>query len=359
MSDALATFRFNRDKKKGNFFNLFDKNDAGALRTMLEEGKYSDGTRIPIKEQRILSKLVLASEAYRLLHPDSKHFNIGFGRKGFYAAGMEAGFKKKDLKNAAGITAGRVGTTDAPVVVSIPSRDQSLDQRGKVDRYTAEGTAYHEVYHKVFAKFFNDKPIDFNQFRKLVIRRLSESNVKELNDFAERYMEREDGESAGAYKSEEFMVQLGGLLGSERIVFEASFLEELKAFLNGIVSKITGNRVQIFEEAGLAKDISEYMKGMSKAVRAGADISQVPMAESLQTERFQRERPTTTEKTEKDEYGFEKPTGEMEVQASKNAAGIPDPENYDKTFDPLEKLTGLIGPKLNALVKTREIFRCR
>ena len=145
---------------------------------------------------------------------------------------------------------------------------------------------------KVFAKFFNDKPIDFNQFRKLVIRRLSESNVKELNDFAERYMEREDSESAGAYKSEEFMVQLGGLLGSERIVFEASFLEELKAFLNGIVSKITGNRVQIFEEAGLAKDISEYMKGMSKAVRAGADISQVPMAESLQTERFQRERPT-------------------------------------------------------------------
>ena len=98
LSDALATFRFNRDKKKGNFFNLFDKNDAGALRTMLEEGKYSDGTRIPIKEQRILSKLVLASEAYRLLHPDSKNFNIGFGRKGFYAAGYGGWFQKERLK---------------------------------------------------------------------------------------------------------------------------------------------------------------------------------------------------------------------------------------------------------------------
>jgi hypothetical protein len=356
VSDALTTFSTNRDKKKGVFFNLFDKNDAGALRTMLEEGKYSDGKRIPIKEHRILSKLVLASEAYRLLNPDSKDFNIGFGRKGYYAAGKAAGFKKSDLKTSAGITSGRVGTKDAPIVVSIPSADESLSQRGKVDRYTAEGTAYHEVYHKIFSKFFNDRPIDFNQFRKLVIRRLSESNVKELNDFAERYMEREDSESAGAYKSEEFMVQLGGLLGSERIVFEASFLEELKAFLNGIVSKITGQRVQIFEDAGLAKDISEYMKGMSKAVRAGADISQVPMAESLQTERFQRERPTTTEKTEKDEYGFEKPTGEMDVEPSKNVAGIPDPENYDKTFDPLEKLTGIIGPKLNALAKKLERF---
>jgi hypothetical protein len=354
VADALADFQYNRDRKKGVFFNLFDKNDAGALRTMLEEGKYSDGKRIPIKEQRILSKLVLASEAYRLLNPDSKDFNVGFGRKGFYEAGKAAGFKKADLKNAAGITSGRVGTKDAPIIVSIPSADESLSQRGKVDRYTAEGTAYHEVYHKIFSKFFNDRPIDFNQFRKLVIRRLSESNVKELNAFAERYMEREDGESAGAYKSEEFMVQLGGLLGSERIVFEASFLEELKAFLNGIVSKITGNRVQIFEDAGLAKDISEYMKGMSKAVRAGADISQVPMAESLQTERFQRERPTTTEKTEKDEYGFEKPTGEMDVEPSKNVAGVPDPENYDKTFDPLEKLTGILGPKLNALAKKLE-----
>jgi hypothetical protein len=357
VSDALTMFKVNRDKKKAVFFNLFDKNDAGALRTMLEEGKYSDGTRIPIKEQRILNKLVLASEAYRFLHPDSNSFNIGFGQKGFVAAGMEAGFKRKDMKGGTfGLTDGATNSPNAPVVVRIPSRDQSLDQRGKVDRYTAQGTAYHEVYHRVFSKYFNDKPIDFNQFRKLVIRRLSESNVKELNDFAERYMERENSESAGAYKSEEFMVQLGGLLGSERIVFEPTFIEELKVFLNAVISKITGKRVQIFEEAGLAKDISEYMKGMSKAVRAGADISQVPMAESLQTERFQRERPTTTEKTEKDEYGFEKPTGEMDVQPSKNAAGIPDPENYDKTFDPLEKLTGLIGPKLNALAKKLERF---
>jgi len=351
---AEREFAVNRDKKKGVFFNLFDKNDAGALRNMLEKGEYSDGKRIPIKEQRILSKLVLASEAYRLLHPDSKDFNIGFGRNGFYAAGKAAGFKKSDLKSAAGITSGRAGTTDAPIVVAIPAADESLSQRGKVDRYTAEGTAYHEVYHKIFGKFFNDRPIDFNQFRKLVIRRLSESNVKELNDFAERYMEREDSESAGAYKSEEFMVQLGGLLGSERIVFEPSFLEELKAFLNAVVSKITGKRVQIFEDAALAKDIAEYMKGMSKAVRAGADISQVPMAESLQTERFQRQRPETTEKTEKDEYGFEKPTGEMDVKPSANAAGIPDPENYDKTFDPLEKLLGTIGPKLGAITKKLE-----
>jgi hypothetical protein len=71
----------------------------------------------------------------------------------------------------------------------------------------------------------------------------------------------------------------------------AQSLEDLKAFLNGIISKLTGGNVQIFEDAGLAKDLARYMQGISQAVRTGSDISKVEMAESLQTERFRRAAP--------------------------------------------------------------------
>lgn len=348
--------------KKGKFFNLFDRNDAAALQQMLEKGEWGDGQRITPTQRRTLNKLILASEAFAKLEPDSKAFNIGFGKQGYYKAGQQAGFTKRDLKGSAGIFSGakrsaapgqtsRVGNS---IAVEIPLKRESLSGRGTADRFTPQGTAYHEIYHSIFSKYFNDNPIDFNQFRKLVIRRLSGSSVKELNNFTQRYMEREDAESAGAYKSEEFMVELGGLLADERMVFEPSFLEEVKAFLNAIVSKLTGKKVQIFEDAALAKDIAEYMKGMAKAVRAGTDISQVPMSERLQTERFQRKRPETREKKEVDEYGYEKSTGEVEQVPSENAAGIPDPENYEKTYDPLEKMVGFIKPKFDNLVKKLE-----
>jgi len=344
--------------KKGRFFNLFDRNDAAALQQMLEKGEWSDGQRISPTQQRTLNKLILASEAFAKLEPNSQHFNIGFGKPGYYKAGQQAGLSKKDLKGSAGIyTAFKRGgdrqqQAGNRIVVEIPLKRESLTGRGTADRYTPQGTAYHEIYHSIFSKFFNDNPIDFNQFRKLVIRRLDGSSVKELNDFTKRYKETLEG--AGAYRSEEFMVELGGLLADERITFQPSFLEEVKAFLNAIVSKLTGKKVQIFEDAALAKDISEYMKGMAKAVRAGADISKVPMSERLQTERFQRKRAETREKTEKDEYGFEKPTGELEGIPDRNAAGIPDPENYEKTYDPLEKMVGFIKPKFDNFVKKLE-----
>ena len=355
MSANQARQKF-EGKKKG-FFNLFDKNDASALRQMLEEGMWTDGTRISPLEQRTLTKLILASEAMLKLESDATHFNIGFGRKGYMKAGRNAGFSAKDVKTSAAITSGfKREQTRTPnrVAVEIPLRESSLEGRGTQDRYTPEGSSYHEIYHNIFGRFFNGSPIDFNQFRKLIIRRLSESNVKELNDFTKRYEERETPGSAGAYRSEEFMVELGRLLADERIAFEPSFLEEVKAFLNAVVGKLTGQRVQIFEEAALAKDLAAYMTGLAKAVRAGGDLSQVTMSERLQTERFQRKRPEVKEKKELDEYGFEKSTGEVEVTPSENLAGVPDPENYDKTLDPLEKLLGFIKPRMEEFLKKLE-----
>jgi len=344
---------WNKGKKK--FFNLFDRNDAAALRRMLENGEF-----LP-QEERVWNKIILASEARRKQSPNEKYFNIGRGVTGYKAAVKNAGLK---YRTSLGMTT--PSGLEGPVAVMLPIQRESLTGAGLEDRYTPQGTAYHEIFHKIFQRYFDENPVDFNRFRKLVIQRLSESDVKELNEFADLYDEKKAPSRMGAYKSEEFMVQLGALLGSGRIQFQPTVVEEIKAFLNAIVGKLTGQRVQIFEDAGLAKDIAAYMQGMSKAIAAGADISDVKMSERLQGERFQRKPAETRVVREKDEYGFDilGDEGEVrEVSPAGNLAGIKDPENYDKTFDPVEKLLNTIRPRLNELLvrleKTLGVDRLR
>jgi hypothetical protein len=345
---------WNKGKKK--FFNLFDRNDAAALRRMLDNGEF-----LP-QEERVWNKIILASEARRKQSPNEKYFNVGRGRTGYNAARRYVGFRPSKTSLGATTPSG----VDGPVVVMLPIQRESLTGAGLEDRYTPQGTAYHEIFHKIFQRYFDENPVDFNRFRKLVIRRLSESDVKELNEFADLYDEKKAPSRMGAYKSEEFMVQLGGLLGSGRIQFQPTVVEEIKAFLNAIVGKLTGQRVQIFEDAALAKDIAAYMQGMSKAVAAGADIGQVRMSERLQGERFQRVPAEFEAVVEKDEYGFDILGEEAtfrEVSPAGNRAGIKDPENYDKTFDPVEKVLNTIRPRLNELLvrleKTLGVDRLR
>ena len=134
--------------KKGKFLNLFDRNDAAALQQMLEKGEWGDGQRITPTQRRTLNKLILASEAFAKLEPDSKAFNIGFGKQGYHKAGQQAGFTKRDLKGSAGIFSGfkrsgapgqtsRVGNS---IAVEIPLKRESLSGRGTADRFTALGS---------------------------------------------------------------------------------------------------------------------------------------------------------------------------------------------------------------------------
>jgi hypothetical protein len=322
--------------KKGQFLNLFDPFDVSIYREEMD--KMGPGMRA------MMDKLVLASEAYRKLNPEATHFNIGFSSRGYERAGQDMGLARGATKGSAGITAGGRGGRQIGKILALklePGKRESATGRGYRDRYTPVGTAYHEVFHNVFATYFDKNPVDYNQFRRLVIRRLRESDVNELNDFADRYTERDDATSAGAYKSEEFMVQLGALLANKRISFDSSALEDIKAFLNGIISKLTGGKVQIFEDAGLAKDLARYMQGISQAVRTGSDISKVEMAESLQTERFRRAAPEV-------QFG---PDGSMVgYTESQNLAGLPEPTSYEKETDSMQKLMSFINPKLDAFI---------
>ena len=78
------------------------------------------------------------------------------------------------------------------------------------------------------------------------------ATMQQLNDFATRY----EGslEEQGTLQSEEFMVQLGGLLANKNITFDPTFLEQLKAYIGNILRKITGGNINFGDLTTLSKN---------------------------------------------------------------------------------------------------------
>lgn len=330
--DTLEESR-NRFKNDG-YLNLFDPRDMAVLFGEMEN--LSPGDRVEVQ------KMILASEAFKSLNPNADTFIIGFTEDGYKKGAKASGFG--NVEGTAGVTS----TTKADGTRGVGNKIIQLlgnkIQRKKSDRI-AYKTAYHEVMHQVFADYFDSNPVDFNQFRKLIVNRLKRSDVKELNEFAERYKER----SGGAYKSEEFMVELAAKIGGRQIEFSPSFLEEIRAFLNNIIRKITNNRVQLFEDAGLAKDIEGYLTGVTEAIRTGSDLRKVKTAERLKSDRFKR----TSERVD---VNIDPETQEetFRVTESRNVEGRPDPESYERQKDILEPITEWIRSKSNITLKDFE-----
>lgn len=313
--DTITEERIAEFKKK-NFLNLYAPLDRIAYAREMESQTPSF--------RREMEKVMLAFDAFRQVAPDGVFFNVGFGKRGYTNAGLNAGFSKRDLQSSLGITTtpGRTPGTRGvsnKVVVQFSTGKEDITGVGYKGTSNPFKTAAHEIFHNVFASHFEKNETDFNQFRDLVIRRLSESDVRRLNEFADRYDERNIPGYGGAYKSEEFMVDLGALLSDEQVTFQKNFLEEVKAFLNNVVGKLTGQTVQIFEDAALSRDIASYMTGVSQAIRTGGKLSDVKMSERLKSDRFKRAGgPTFNVDDVLDDKPFV------------NAAGREDPVSYER-----------------------------
>lgn len=297
--------------KKKNFLNLYAPLDRIAYAREMESQTPSF--------RREMEKVMLAFDAFRQVSPEGKFFNVGFGAKGYRNAGQNAGI---DTKGSLGVTqtgdfAGGRRAGDR-IVVQFSTGKEDISGVGYKGTSNPFKTAAHEVFHNVFASHFEKNETDFNQFRDLVIRRLSESDVRRLNEFADRYDERNTPGYGGAYKSEEFMVDLGALLSDEQVTFQKNFLEEVKAFLNNVVGKLTGQTVQIFEDAALSRDIASYMTGVSQTIRTGGNLADVKMSQRLKSDRFKRSGgPVFVQDV-------------LEDKPFVNAAGREDPVSYER-----------------------------
>lgn len=321
--------------KKKNFLNLFEPVDRIAYAKEME-------SQTPAY-RREMEKVMLAFDAFRQVSPEGKYFNVGFGAKGYSNAGRNAGI---DTKGSLGVTqtgdfAGGRRAGDR-IVVQFSTGKEDIRGVGYKGTSNPFKTAAHEVFHNVFASHFEKNETDFNQFRELVIRRLSESDVRRLNEFADRYDERDTPGYGGAYKSEEFMVDLGALLSDEQVTFQKNFLEEMKALLNNIVGKLTGQTVQIFEDAALSRDIASYMTGVSQTIRTGGNLSDVKMPERLKTDRFKRSGGPVFVQDVLDDKPFV------------NLAGREDPTSYERRLRRDEVLFEMISNFTDDVLKRAE-----
>jgi len=321
--------------KNREYLNLFDPNDMSILDEVMES--MSPGDRIEMK------KMILASEAFKSLNPNAKIFSVGITEEGYNNAYKDAGFGNDGSKSV-GVTSYQTDSKGRRIVGDSIVQLLGDKRKRKPNDRSGYETAYHEVMHNVFANYFDNNNVDFNQFRDLIIRRLKDSDVKELNDFAEQYKER----SVGAYKSEEFMVELGSRIAANQIEFSATFLEEMKAFLSNIVSKITNKKVLIFEDAALAADIAGYLTGMTSAIKTGSDLKAVKRAESITSDRFRRTDAGVFEGRDAD--------GEIIIKEKlgKNLEGRPDPESYEKQKDILAPVFEWIRSKTDKGIKALE-----
>jgi hypothetical protein len=332
--DSIIEKRTAEFKKKG-FLNLFEPVDRIAYAKEME-------SQTPAY-RREMEKVMLAFDAFRQVSPEGKYFNVGFGAKGYSNAGRNAGI---DTKGSLGVTqtgdfAGGRRAGDR-IIVQFSTGKEDIRGVGYKGTSNPFKTAAHEVFHNVFASHFEKNETDFNQFRELVIRRLSESDVRRLNEFADRYDERDTPGYGGAYKSEEFMVDLGALLSDEQVTFQKNFLEELKAFLNRLVGKLTGQTVQIFEDAALSRDIASYMTGVSQTIRTGGNLSDVKMPERLKTDRFKRSGGPVFVQDVLDDKPFV------------NLAGREDPTSYERKLRTDEVLFEMISNFTDDVLKRAE-----
>lgn len=355
-----ATFVF--ESNEGGYIDLFDPVDVAVLQEWMKG--------LPNKLKDHIGKFVLLSQAQISFNPQSKAYVIGFGTKGKKNANKYYG----GSNNAYGWTTSRTGTAtqsnpsaknpDAITFVWFPLRKQNKKSGyGYGDIDTPLSTAAHELWHNLFHGFLDRNPVDFNQFRKLIIRRLTPESVASMNEWASRYPIKsidalsDNALSAGSYRAEEFFVELGGRLRAGQLKFEPSLLEELKAFLSNIVYKLTGERVNIFEDSRLAKDLADYMTGTTEAISAGADPTLVKIPESLRTDRFKRSMPGSVARPAMPKGGKRKNAGFLEQNPSnENLAGLPlpKPEEYERRQDAWENLITKIAERLDNLLAKLE-----
>jgi hypothetical protein len=135
-------------------------------------------------------------------------------------------------------------------------------------------TVAHEIAHGILIKTFGDNSNLFNDFRTRVSKVLKGDVNKQLNDFADQYIDPATGELLDV-NHEEFLAELTGILEQQQANLSVTTMQKVAALINEFVSKITGGKFKPFEDTKNTKDVVDFFNTISGAIREGQGLEGV------------------------------------------------------------------------------------
>ncbi len=135
-----------------------------------------------------------------------------------------------------------------------------------------ERTVAHEVAHAIFDKTFGENVNLFKDFRGRLSKILAADKNKELNDFANRYIDPNTGELLDV-NHEEFLSELTGMLSNNETKIDTTTWQKIAALINEFMSTITAGKFTPFSDTKNTKDTIDFFNTISGAIKAGAEIN--------------------------------------------------------------------------------------
>jgi len=134
-------------------------------------------------------------------------------------------------------------------------------------------TVAHEVAHAILLKSFGDNSKLFSDFRTRISKIIKSDASKQLDDFANRYVDPNTGELLDV-NHEEFLAELTGMLEQQQANLSLSTIQKIAALINEFVSKITGGKFKPFEDTKNTKDVVDFFNAISGAIREGQGVTE-------------------------------------------------------------------------------------
>jgi hypothetical protein len=168
--------------------------------------------------------------------------------------------------------------------------------RGTIDinlNKANERTVAHEVAHAVLLKSFGENPKLFKTFRDKISKVLNSSRNAELIKFSNLY--------EGDVQAEEYLAELTAILEQQQDKLSPNVLQQIAAYINDLVSKLTNGAIKPFENVKDTKDIIDFFNTVSGAIREGQAISESDIKAIQEGASTNIGNPTTINKSQKGE----------------------------------------------------------
>ena len=243
----LEEIRLSRQQKGGKSVSISDKKSTSELKKKQKDRKKADIISFAERAINTLKSVLPNFEIY--IHETSDSYNSFIDSVGA-PKGSRGNFSYR--KNKDGELEGRI--------------DINLSIADK-------GTVAHEIAHGILMSTLDGSPQLYKDFRGKISSVLSSSTNKELNDFANQYVDK-DGNLLDV-NHEEYLVQLAALMSVQGKSLPTSTISKIAKIINQLISNVTNGKFKPFENTSNKNDILEYFNSISRAISEGSSLDGV------------------------------------------------------------------------------------